>query len=419
MTNQIEQNQETDFNLCKSNEEAIKSKAWRLWLITVLKLVYSNKEASKYVELWDWLFNKTIDLDELLELEKVFSNIEVIGRGEEYINSNIIVLESVEKHNITMQNIAIYINNLIVQQKVSHIIWIQCEWILEEILNNEIFLIYKQDNVFILFNKKTEEKTEYDKIIKAEYWYYIKKLNKWWVLDNAWEEIIPCEYDKIIKAEYWYYIKKLNKWWVLYNAWEEIIPCEYDFIVKEKYWYRVMKWDKRWMLDDIWQEIIPCEYDFIIIKKYWYIVIKWDKWWVLDDNWEEIIPCEYNEIIKEEYWYRIIKWNKWWVLDDNWEELIPCEYNEITKEEYWYDVKKWNKWWVLDNAWEEIIPCEYDKIIKKGYWYYIKKWNKWWVLDDNWEELIPCEYDFVDIFYKNGDLYIRRWWKNKKIDLKK
>ena len=49
----IKHNQEIDFNLCESNEEAIKSEAWRLWLITVLRSVYSNKEASKYVELLD------------------------------------------------------------------------------------------------------------------------------------------------------------------------------------------------------------------------------------------------------------------------------------------------------------------------------------------------------------------------------
>jgi hypothetical protein len=218
----IKHNQEIDFNLCESNEEAIKSEAWRLWLITVLRSVYSNKEASKYVELLDWLFNETINLDELLELEKVFSNIEVIGRGEEYISNNIILPESVEKHNITMKNIAIYINNLIVQQKISHIIWIQCEWLLEEILNNEIFLIYKQDNVFILFNKKTEEKTEYDVIMKEEYWYYIKKWNKWWVLDSAWEEIIPCEYDYIKKENGSYNVVQWKKCWILSNIWETI-----------------------------------------------------------------------------------------------------------------------------------------------------------------------------------------------------
>ena len=121
-----------------------------------------------------------------------------------------------------MQNIAIYINNLIVKQKVSHIVWIQCEWLLEEILNNEIFLIYKQDNVFILFNKKTEEKTEYDVIMKEEYWYYIKKWNKWWVLDSAWEEIIPCEYDYIKKENGSYNVVQWKKCWILSNIWETI-----------------------------------------------------------------------------------------------------------------------------------------------------------------------------------------------------
>ena len=319
----IKHNQETDFNLCESNEEAIKSEAWKLWLITVLRSVYSNKEVNKYIELLDWLFNKTINLDELLELQKVFSNIEVINRWKEYISDNIMLLENVEKYNITIHNISIYINNLIIQQKVLIIMWLQFEWLLKEILNNETFLIYKQANIFIIFNKKTEEKKVYDVIIKEEYWYYLIKWDKSWVLDHTWEELIPYG--------------------------------EYNVITKEKYWYEVIKSDKWWILDSNWKEFIPCKYDGIIKEEYWYVVMQWKKWWVLDNAWEEIIPCEYNDIRKLEYWYNLRQWGKRWVLDNNWKEFIPCKYDEIIKKEYWYKVRKWDKWWVLDNNWEELF----------------------------------------------------------------
>lgn len=210
---------------------------------------------------------------------------------------------------------------------------------------------------------------------------------------------LPCEYDTISpnigeqKAlSFDLFIKKNEKWGVINSNYIVEIPCEYDSlssISTDKFsGYITYKEGKYGMIDtskDTTEIVLHNEYDKVEkIKRtnnWWYKEIflkisKNSKWGLLNSDNKLAIACEYDQLIpvdsstlKIYITSRDSKFGLIELSDNNYNITVPLiyetlEYLDMTGcgDRTYYKVRKNEKWGFIDNKGTEIIPCIYDEI---------------------------------------------------------
>ena len=125
----------------------------------------------------------------------------------------------------------------------------------------------------------------------------VKKDNKYGLIDNTGNEIVPLQYDHFHYANNELVaVQKGNKWGLIDNAGKEIVPLQYDnFHYANNELVAVKKGNKWGLIDNAGKEIVPLQYDHIGDGNNGLLAVeKGNKWGVVDNAGQEIVPLQYD-----------------------------------------------------------------------------------------------------------------------------
>ena len=146
-----------------------------------------------------------------------------------------------------------------------------------------------------------------DEVVESM-WDYIKirQGSLWGVVDEDYEEILPCKYEEIVVFPQGRMGAKQKEKWGLFDAkGEQIIPCEYDDVNCEFYgdYVCVELEGKMGLFHKDGEMVLPCKYDDIQMQPDEYIVVcLGGKRGIVNEEGGEVVPCIYDSVVKvEEY----------------------------------------------------------------------------------------------------------------------
>ena len=304
--------EEEDFELCKSGEEAIRSKAWKLWLYTILNSELPHLEAVKFyktiTDIEDWgCYTNEVNKKVLSFLSDNRDILE--DKWDEFIENNIVIPETVNDYDLNSSDI---INKL--EKKI--------------VLTNLYSLIDKNDKVKELIDDLKESKSNISEIInygtndtiekyiiKDDLYVYdistvLNDIRKFKINTIIWP-LILCIDDDGSKAIF----SKNSINYIPFSLTTDVkIIWQQNVNDSHLYYYCysniiVLRDDKR-------MERFVHHYDtFELIPNVWFIIKKWLKSFACDFKW--------NKITKDIFWsMEFIRWEwfyKNWIL---WKKIL-------------------------------------------------------------------------------------------------
>ena len=173
--------------------------------------------------------------------------------------------------------------------------------------------------------KNADGKIEFCDEVVESMWDYIKirQGSLWGVVDEDYEEILPCKYEEVVVFPQGRMGAKQKEKWGLFDAkGEQIIPCEYDHIDMEVeyhgYFYGCNASGENACGDYVCVElegkkglfykkdgkmVLPCKYEDI--KIIWpgdYIMVRLDgKCGIVNEVGGEVVPCIYDHVEVEDH----------------------------------------------------------------------------------------------------------------------
>ena len=147
---------------------------------------------------------------------------------------------------------------------------------------------------------------------------WVKKEDKYGLVDNYANEIVPCTYDSVCLSEIrdgLWVVCKDGKWGCIDKEGKVIVPLTYSA------WYEMC--DKMACYEDISSSILNG----------WTWVKKESKYGFFDINGNEIVPCIYDNVcfsVPHENLWAVCKDNKWGYINKEGEEVIPFRFKQAT-----------------------------------------------------------------------------------------
>jgi len=244
-----------------------------------------------------------------------------------------------------------------------------------DILDNNFYLAYVNDSIFLINDFSKIVSNEYTGYYDFDEGFIVRHGNKMGTIDYNGNISLSFIYDSIFHPHLmdYLYAKKEGKFGVIDFEGNVIIPFEYELITRV--WY------------DDYEEYRD---NFIVQKN--------KKLGTINMNNEINIPliydgiCSWIEYSPDEHYVKLD--NKYGMVKPNGEIMIPCIYDFI----YYYTsntilIEKDNKFGVLNRENKVIVPCEYEIVIVDiGYWEYnenqkdklvLKKNGVWYYFDLN------------------------------------
>jgi len=270
---------------------------------------------------------------------------------------------------------------------------------------------------------------EYDEILSKTWWYQknkvVKKGNKYGIISENNEILVPCKFDEISCFENEIYgIKSGSK----YSLWlpnvSEGLSFNYDylddvygtvankFIVKNNGKYGVIDKNENVIISYIYDSLIADSFDED--KQVALIIAKTkNKYGVIDENGQVRIDFKYDELMhgnsgvwdEENGATYIVKLNeKYGVINMHGTEIIPCNYDKVEISQYplelkeYYKVNKNNKWGMVSLENKEVIPIKYDEIDESdGRACKVRNGDNWGILNlETFEQTFPCKFKIVE-----------------------
>lgn len=269
-----------------------------------------------------------------------------------------------------------------------------------EINNNRI--LKNKDNKFLLIQKEKEEILNYDNILFLKSGFLIKREDKYGVVNNNNEVVLPIEYEEIIELkENLFAIRKNNKFalfkdnekvtdflyekivridknliYVVKNNYlgiinengESVISNEYLYLDKFSDNYTIaMLSDKKLNYIDMTEKVLlKNEYDYLFpIKDGRGIVVKNNKFGLVNiENLNEIIAPKMDLIkyIDEDIYVEVIGEDNY-LIDKNGKKIVDTSFDFIGDiSEGLIPVKKNSKFGYIDKTGKIVIPLIYEEI---------------------------------------------------------
>lgn len=377
--------------ICKSNNQAIKSKVFNIIISDILKFLYGEEKYLKKVKLvMDLIQDWNLTQEEISEIDDIFFmnwiNLRITNEFVEKIDKNI--RKQLLKNWITIKNILKVITIKIIRKKLDFILWDNnfvddyyqknkkdnnkdLFWIQK--FENDCFYIFQCWNLNYVINKKTKEVQKYLSFNYIKYLgIFLVKDIEWnlWLINFRWESMIPCEF-KDINYDWkinWFIVEdKLWKKWIykkIWNTYKKLLLCEYDEINYDLlFWYIVKKWDLSiWVIDKDWKIVFEWDYQELIWYAYkvGYLLKKNDKLWVLDLDWNIIKDFSYTEDNLRLINYEINHIKRWTKYNINKiKEYKYFKWRDINDEEYKFLIYMW----IPFNAFRELFSI-FFKLLK-------------------------------------------------------
>lgn len=246
--------------------------------------------------------------------------------------------------------------------------------------------------------------------------YRVKRGNKWGVINQTGEEIVPITYDYISDGRYnigVFFARSGNKWGAFRIDGEILLPLEYSRIewVSENNLILASKPNSYMLYDRTFNKMFPQEYDYfyLSLESKLFIVGLNSKFGLINFNGESISPLQYEQFIACRNGYCQMKLNgKLGFINLSNEVVIPFEYDEL---EYHaigntYVARKNNQWGVIDINNNVIVSFEnnntIERIISNPKQFIVSQSNKYGIIDYTGKVLVPPMYDtFVQNTTKN------------------
>lgn len=269
-----------------------------------------------------------------------------------------------------------------------------------EINNNRI--LKNKDNKFLLIQKEKEEILNYDNILFLKSGFLVKREDKYGVVNNNNEVVLPIEYEEIIELkENLFAIRKNNKFalfkdnekvtdflyekivridknliYVVKNNYlgiinengESVISNEYLYLDKFSDNYTIaMLSDKKLNYIDMTEKVLlKNEYDYLFpIKDGRGIVVKNNKFGLVNiENLNEIIAPKMDLIkyIDEDIYVEVIGEDNY-LIDKNGKKIVDTSFDFIGDiSEGLIPVKKNSKFGYIDKTGKIVIPLIYEEI---------------------------------------------------------
>lgn len=252
----------------------------------------------------------------------------------------------------------------------------------------------------------------------------VKKNEKWGIINQRGEEIVPCVYDFIgCFKEGFAIVRKGRECGYIDEMGKEVISCVYyhadDF---DKNLAKVENINgRKSLIDKTGKEIASCNHDENIEKFNEELILFIDNYgglWLIDKTGEVINSCCYKKIEKfEDGLYSVVDaTEKCGLMDEFGKEVIPCiyEYIGFNFSEGLIWACKNNKWGFIDKNNKEIIPFIYECAGNFGEGLAgVMMGRKWGFIDKTGKEVIPFIYDQLWNKFIGGYVAVKRekWWR--------
>lgn len=271
------------------------------------------------------------------------------------------------------------------------------------------------------------------------YRFVVQQDDKFGVMNEKGEWVIPCEYDAIYSnaemfscrhSKHLLVVSKDGKFGLFTSSGVSLVPAEYELIILPHHGselashgggcpaktqlIRVKKNGKYGCINQSGKLVVPTEYDSIVAFGYssYSVVSKEGKYGAIDRTGNLVLEPIYDKIIPQEFSGEMIvfKEGKAGVVGDSSEVLIPFEYDEIRIADAFnqvYFVKKNNVWGLINNHYEIVVAPMYNELKEMEYRPYIqfRKGSKWGFLTDSGTVVQQAKFDEIKEIGENEYAY--------------
>lgn len=306
---------------------------------------------------------------------------------------------------------------------------------------NKIFARLENKSVWLDKNFY-ESKCIYEDVTDVDYYkkYAIVKLaNKFGVIDEDINEIVPCYYDSITIRDSFIYVYKNNKSGLLKNNGSQILPCIYDQIDAAEYTYKygfvkAAKNDKYGFLDSNGNILTDFKYDEYEGGTNRFTVVKINNKCGLVFNGIEIIKCSFEDCVFNDNIAGVLLNEKWAVFDKlgnqksgfifdklwHWRQLDPDDEGGkfLMIDSHGFIVKFKDKYGYVNNKGIYVLSAVYDDIEEfireDSILLRVKINNKWGICDDSGNVLFDCILSECTNWFRSKRIVIS---KNNKVGI--
>lgn len=248
-------------------------------------------------------------------------------------------------------------------------------------INSEYKIVSLLDNHYVAIPERYEFALNF-----VNGYLSVAKSGKFGIVNNSFEEIIPCKYDRIehLSNELFKY-KECDKWGIIDIQQRPVVEAKFDEIYNvQGKWYKVRLKNHYGLLNTNGKAIIPVEYSDIMnvetqTRNFW-IVTEHNIKGVYDEN-GLILPLLYNKV---EFDGKVFSCE---VPGTHCRETQKYKYNQVGEQLV-----------ETDNI-TVAISKEYDVGFESGYGMIrVKKDGKWGIIDLGKDVIVEPKYTFINNF---------------------
>lgn len=281
-----------------------------------------------------------------------------------------------------------------------------------------------------IFDEVHKRDIENDYVVGAYGLVLVSKKDKYSYLDNSLKTVIPFgkyDYAETFTKDRLAIVRQKNKYGVINDKGELLIPLEYDliehpsiysyefseFITKKSGKYGLLNGEGTTILNNDYDEIIWDRLKRDEKQEDYYIYKKNGKCGAVNTKNEVILPFEFEELTEFSYQdFTIAKKNgKFGVIKSDAKTIVQFEYDMIdcNKSKHWCNLLILNKGGktgladingiiIIPVVYKQIIPCYYEPTDR----FIVEKDSKFGVIDLKQKIVIPIIYDSISNWVEYG-----------------